>query len=368
MKKLLIALPVLFIFTMVSGALAGDLPKDGKVPGKPFAYLQSQIDDLSQNQCTCDISREEFDDLLDRVEDLENQGRCLANSDCTTDDFCKKLKGDCEGYGSCEPRPEICILVYIPVCGCDGQTYSNECAAAANGVNIAHDGVCQPPPPDTCKDNRQCGTDEYCSKVEGECKSAGTCQAKPMVCPDVWMPVCGCDNRTYGNVCEAAAAGVNIVHNGECAPPPATQCVSSAECMIDEFCDKAAGQCDGQGTCQQKPTACIEIYAPVCGCWGRTYQNECYADMAGEAVSYSGECAPPQTDCFDNADCGPNQVCSKEAGDCGGPGQCIATPDACPAVYVPVCGCDGRTYGNSCEAISAGVNVAYPGACSQVPM
>jgi hypothetical protein len=63
--------------------------------------------------------------------------------------------------------------------------------------------------------------------------------------------------------------------------------------------------------------------------------------------------------------CPPGEFCQLPDGSCccDFVGTCAPIPGGCPAVLDPVCGCDGVTYGNRCEAARAEVSVDHVGPC-----
>ncbi|MCB9553322.1 MAG: hypothetical protein H6705_15865 [Myxococcales bacterium] len=65
--------------------------------------------------------------------------------------------------------------------------------------------------------------------------------------------------------------------------------------------------------------------------------------------------------------CGPDEFCDFEGDGCDyadATGICQPRPaEFCAEIYAPVCGCDGMTYGNLCEAQRGGVDAARIGTC-----
>jgi len=315
-------------------------------------------------------------------------GTCggLLGSSCAATDYCAfdpaAACGAADQTGVCTPKPQACDAILAPVCACDGQTYSSDCAAEMAGSSVLHTGACDSSSGTTCGGfiAGTCAKSEYCNfPIATQCGSGdqtGTCTRIPDACTLQVAPVCGCDNVTYSNSCAAASKGVSVLHNGACDVTPGTVCggLQGLTCPDGAFCnfpiEAKCGAGDQTGICDSALAKCSGTLDPVCGCDGKTYDNACIAHSQQVSVAAVGACSTQPTSCGGKLGgvCARNEYCnyplSANCGRADATGTCsVIHTAACTANYDPVCGCNGMTYGNACEAGLAGMAISSKGEC-----
>jgi len=143
----------------------------------------------------------------------KSQTQCTNDTQCGSEEYCNFGGVECSGFGTCEGVPSICTLQYDPVCGCDGEVYNNNCDAASNGVSSTDVKNCS----NSCSQDIDCqGKNTFCEYELGSCKPPGKCVEIPELCPELYDPVCGCDGRTFSNLCYSSVASQSISVSTSC--------------------------------------------------------------------------------------------------------------------------------------------------------
>jgi Kazal-type serine protease inhibitor domain len=307
---------------------------------------------------------------------------------CAAGEICETPPGHCccDYSGTCAVKPQVCAMIYQPVCGCDGTTYSNDCERQLSGVSKDFDGACPTADAGTGGSTRTGGATGAggttgtggATETGGSTRTGGTTGTGTGCAPD-WTLCCGQCLSPLAGVCQtpcpaggggatggstgAGGAGGSI--GATCAGERGESCLAA-----NQLCDLDPGYCgssDGGGLCVAKPQACSDIYQPVCGCNGATYPSDCVRQLAGVSKDHDGACGASTT-CggIAGASCATGQFCEMPAGSCNvsdTTGTCVVQHTNCLTNSQPECGCDGKTYRNSCYREAAGVSKKSDGAC-----
>ncbi len=107
----------------------------------------------------------------------------------------------------------------------------------------------------------------------------------------------------------------------------------------------------------------IAVVLILAGCPDENSNKPATADMTTAAATTPKKCTQA-------SDCAATEYCASSAPDvcpaAGKEGTCTARPTVCPNICSPLCGCDGKTYCNACQANRAGTAIASSGACADI--
>lgn len=279
---------------------------------------------------------------------------------CFLDRF-SSAKFDHNGRCAKQPCTWLCPLTEDKLCGINGQTFQNSCSIECySNTFVAYKGACKDgkPKPDIDRPDPIVPDDEEelhpIDPVVDPEIIPEEIPNYPKVCPLVWFPVCGVNNKCYNNACEAAKARVKVAYNKPCVSNPIRMCKLKKPCDAEwnPVCGvdgttyrnscwltcKSDTEFDRQGTCSKAFLCrCANIELPLCGSDAQTWNNPCVAGCAQIKTIYDGPCVD----------------CKKDAPNTN---------------YKPVCSKDGLTYKNAYEASCVNkVYIAHDGACPKKP-
>ncbi len=206
----------------------------------------------------------------------------------------------------------------------------------------------------------------------------GSC-AESDACGDKSDGSCWCDAQCwwFGDCCDDAAETCGV---DECNASSNTGCQDGATCEAGNpnTCESSTPDCSpqdaqGVGMCEMfmgykwTGTECQGVSG--CSCTGADCGSLTDLEICEAAHA---ECAEPPQTCggiYYNPCPDEDQFCNygDHCGTGDQSGVCEPIPHYCTEAWAPVCGCDGRTYGNTCKAHQHGMSVASFGECGEEP-
>jgi len=334
-----LSLPLTFLAILGLATFAGCAnesnfePDPNRAPLGKADHLSNTCQDAcggkSAGSCYCDDDCTYYGDCCDdkvAICDAPQETACggWLGDTCDASEYCHfedaAICGWADASGVCADPPQACTQIFAPVCGCDGETYSNSCFANAAGTSVSDDGPCETPPPFCggfggiqCPAGLECIDDpnDNCDNNNGGADCGGIC-VEPQGCQPVLCEI-ACSNgfKVGADGCEICA----------CADPPAP---------VDSCQDSCGGQ-SNSGACYCDD-ACVG-YGDCCG----DFEDECAAEPGREPAS--GICIKNSNDeCQTDSDC--------NVGGCGGAlcfnpdiSSGISTCECTTPTTVSGCGC-----------------------------
>lgn len=154
---------------------------------------------------------------------------------CDVGQYCKKDNGECltKNFGTCEAKSQFCPMMYMPVCGCDGETYGNSCTASGAGQSVAYMGECQG---NVVVVDIHGGDDEVgsCNRQE-ECYA--TIRSQKPIDSSMGVELCGCYAASSTAPFDECEGNVE-----SCAM---AKCMNTCE-GLEAYCDLAAREENGE--------------------------------------------------------------------------------------------------------------------------